>query len=214
MQSVFPHDDFEKKILRRKRSSSSRKRRPHVGKFNRSGIEVCVQPGFSPNLVDTLTYGNVCADGSKAKTWKVDKFFVDVPHENSVHDCLRADQDIYADGSSSLPPKHADGRNKVCLSDTQVENCSYAIRNEVSLSSSEFGDFISSNVDGEIAGCGDEDEVKSPFYDRIEVNAINGENVEPFTLDMEIDLENRIEKLERVVSKLKEARFGQKVEKV
>jgi len=31
---------------------------------------------------------------------------------------------------------------------------------------------------------------------------------------MVFDLENRIEKLERVFSKLKEARFGQKVEKV
>ena len=108
--------------------------------------------------------------------------------------------------------KDADVRNNVCLSDTQVESCSYAIRNEVSLSSSEFGDFISSNVDGEIVGCGDLDEIKSPLYDRKDVNDINGENVEPFTLDMEIDLENRIEKLERVFSKLKEARFGRKVE--
>jgi hypothetical protein len=83
------------------------------------------------------------------------------------------------------------------------------------LSNSEFGDFISSNVDGEIAGCCDEDETKSPFfYDRNDVNDINGEDVEPFTLDMEFDLENRIEKLERLVSKLKEARFGQKVENV
>jgi len=87
--------------VRRKRSS--RKRRPHVGKFKRSGIEVCVQPGFSPNLVDTVTFGNVCDDGSKAKTRKVDKFYVDVPYENSVHDGLRADQNIDADGSSSLP---------------------------------------------------------------------------------------------------------------
>ena len=229
-QLVLHHGDFEKKIVGRKRSS--RKNRPCVENFNRSGIEVC-------------------DDGSKAKTRKVDELYVDVPYENSVHDCFRADQNIDVDGSSSLSPKHntlvpsisvedcqhvleeyycggiihkgkhleknlkdADGRNKVCLSDTQVESCSYAIRNEVSLSNYEFGDFISSNVDGEIAGCCDEDEIKSPFYERKEVNDINGENVEPFTLDMEIDLENRIEKLERVVSKLKEARFGQKVENV
>ncbi|RHN67039.1 hypothetical protein MtrunA17_Chr3g0098341 [Medicago truncatula] len=208
-------------------------------------MEVCVQPGFSPNLVDTLTFENVCDDGSKAKTRKVDKFYVDVPYENSVHD-LRADQDIYADGSSSLPPKHntlvpsisvedcrhvmeeyncgsiihkykhleKDGKNKVCLAETQGESCSDAIRNEVSLSSSEFGEFISSNMDGEIAGFCDEDEIKSPFYDRNDVNDINGESVDPFTLDMVFDLENRIEKLERVVSKLKEARFGQKVENI
>jgi hypothetical protein len=31
---------------------------------------------------------------------------------------------------------------------------------------------------------------------------------------MEFDLENRIQKLEKVFSKLKEARFGQKVETV
>jgi len=258
MQSVFPHDDFEKKIVRRKRSSSSRKRRPHVGKFNGSGIEVCVNPGFSHNLVDTLTFGNVCDDGSNAKTRKVNEFCVDVPYENSVHDCLRAYQNIDADGSSILPPKHntlvpsisvencqdvleeysciriidkskhlekelkdTDGRkelriasDKVCLLETQGDSCSYAIRNEVSLSNSEFGDFISSNVDGEMAGYCDEDETKSPFYDRNGVNDINGEIVEPFTLDMEFDLENRIEKLEKVVSKLKEARFGEKVENV
>ena len=192
------------------------------------------------------------------ETRKVNEFCVDVPYENSVHDCLRADQDIYADGSSSLPPKHktlvpsisvedfrhvleeyncgsiihkynhlekdlkdSDGRkeawissDKVCLSETQSESCSYAIRNEVSLSISEFGDFLSSNVGGEIAGCGDEDEIKSPFYDRIDVDDINGESVDPFTLDMVFDLENRIEKLEGAVSKLKEARFGQKVENV
>jgi len=257
MQSVFPHDDFEKKIVRRKRSSSSRKRRHHVGKFYRSGIEVCVQPGFSPNLVDTLTFGNVCDDGSKVKTRKVNGFCVDVPYENSVHDCLR-NQDIYADGSSSLPPKHntlvpsisvvdcphvleeyncgsmihkykhlekdlkdSDGRkearissDKVYLSETQGESCSYAIKNEVSLSISEFGDFISSNVGGEIAGCGDEDEIKNPFSDGNDVNDINEEIVDPFALDMVFDLENRIEKLEGVVSKLKEARFGQKVENV
>ena len=82
------------------------------------------------------------------------------------------------------------------------------------MSNSEFGDFISSNVDGEMAGYCDEDETKSPFYDRNGVNDINGEIVEPFTLDMEFDLENRIEKLEKVVSKLKEARFGEKVENV
>ena len=39
-------------------------------------------------------------------TRKVDELYVDVPHENSVHDCFRADQNIDADGSSSLPPKH------------------------------------------------------------------------------------------------------------
>jgi len=246
-QLVLPHSNFEKKIVGRKRSS--RKHRPRVGNFNASGIEDDALPGFSPNLI----FGKVCDDGSKAITRKVDEFYVDVPYENSVHDCFRADQNINADGSSRFPSKHntlvpsisvkdcqpvleeynydgiinicmrlekelkdADGRkesrmssDKVCLFETQGESCSYAIRNEVSLSSSEFGDFISSYVDGEIAGCGD-----SPFYDRTDVNYINGESVDPFTLDMVFDLENRIEKLEREFSKLKEERFVQKVENV
>jgi len=255
-QLVLPHSNFEKKIEGRKRSS--RKHRPRVENFNASGIEADALTGFSPNLVDTLIFGKVCDDGSKAITKKVDEFYVDLRYENYVHDCLRADQNIDADGSSSFPPKHntlvpsiyvedcqpvleeyiydgiihirknlekelkdADGGkeswmscDKVCLFETQGESCSSAIRNEGSLSNSEFGDFISSNVDGEIAGCGDEDEIKSPFYDRIDVNYINGESVDPFTLDMVCDLENRIEKLERVFSKLKEERFGQKVENV
>jgi len=37
-----------------------------------------------------------------------------------------------------------------CLSEIQGESRSYSIRNKVSLSNSELGDFISSNVDGEI----------------------------------------------------------------
>ncbi|KAI5409440.1 hypothetical protein KIW84_055033 [Lathyrus oleraceus] len=61
------------------------------------------------------------------------------------------------------------------------------VENGKILSSNEFGDFTSSNV-------GEEGEINSQSCDR------------PFTSDMEFDLEKRIEKLERVMSKLKEAR--------
>jgi hypothetical protein len=98
---------------------------------------------------------------------------------------------------------------RVCLSETQGEGKNYAIGNKVSLSSHEFGEFISSNVSNEIDGYGDEAGIKSPFCDR---NGEKGNSVSPFTSDMIIDLENRIQKLERVIAKLKEARFGHKVD--
>jgi hypothetical protein len=98
---------------------------------------------------------------------------------------------------------------RVCLSETQGEGKNYAIGNKVSLSSHEFGEFISSNMSNEIDGYGDESGIKSPFCDR---NGEKGKSVSPFTSDMIIDLENRIQKLERVIAKLKEARFGHKVD--
>jgi len=102
----------------------------------------------------------------------------------------------------------------VCLSESQGESRSYGIRNKVSLSNSELGGFISSNVNGEISGCQDEDEIKYPFCDGNDVNNISRESVDPFRVYIEFDLENRIEKLDKAFSKLKEARFGQKVETV
>ena len=122
-------------------------------------------------------------------------------------------EDGFKDANESKKERMCSDR--VCLSETQGESRSYGIRNKVSLSNSELGDFISSNVNGEIAGCQDEDEIKNPFCDGNDVNDISGgESVDPFRVYMEFDLENRIEKLDKVFSKLKEARFGQKVETV
>jgi len=95
------HGDFEKKIVGRKRSS--RKHRSCVEIFNRSGTEVC-------------------DDGSKAKARKVDECYMDDPYENSVHDCLRADQNIDVDGSSSLPPKH-----NTLVPSISVEGCRHLL---------------------------------------------------------------------------------------
>ncbi|PNX90590.1 hypothetical protein L195_g046715 [Trifolium pratense] len=75
-----------------------------------------------------------------------------------------------------------------------------AIANGKALSGAEFDDFISSFV-------GDEAEMNSLFCDR---NDENGESFSPFTLDMANDLENRIQKLESMADKVKEARFGSK----
>ncbi|GAU20488.1 hypothetical protein TSUD_130450 [Trifolium subterraneum] len=74
------------------------------------------------------------------------------------------------------------------------------IANGKGLSSAEFDDFISSFL------C-DEAEMNSLFCDR---NGEKGESFSPFTLDMAIDLENRIQNLERVADKVNEARFGSK----
>ncbi|PNY11397.1 serine/threonine-protein phosphatase, partial [Trifolium pratense] len=267
-QLVLGHDDFVKKVVRRKRSASLRKHRLHVVKFNTSGNDVGVPPGFPPNLVDTLNCGKFCDDeGLKIKTRKVEDLYADVPAKNSVLNCLIDDEIIDADvevcksvleeykcggkvhesknllnrccSTSSeddekiLPLKRPVSKDntelskgvlkdelkdaneskksrmcsgRVCLSETQGEG-----KNKVSLCSHEFGEFISSNVSNEIAGNGDETGIKIPFCDR---NGEKGESVSRFTLDMVIDLENRIQKLERVIAKLKEARFGHKVDMV
>jgi hypothetical protein len=99
-------------------------------------------------------------------------------------------EDELKDANESKKARMSSGR--VFLSETQGEGENYAISNNVSLSSHEFGEFMSSNVSNEIDGHGDEAGIKSPFCDR------NGEN--------------RIQKLERVITKLKEARFGHKVD--
>ncbi|XP_058784230.1 uncharacterized protein LOC131659001 [Vicia villosa] len=69
------------------------------------------------------------------------------------------------------------------------------VENGKALSSHEFGAFRSSNVG----------EINSQYCDR---NGEKEECVNPFTLDVEFDLEKRIEKLEKVICELKEARFG------
>ncbi|XP_045822339.1 uncharacterized protein LOC123915241 [Trifolium pratense] len=161
-QLVSGPNDFVKKIVQQKRSASSRKRRAHVGKANRSGNEVGVPPGFPPNLADSLTFAKFCDDGSKPKTRKVDEFYADVHHENSVHNCLSQ----CCSGSSEyhgniLPLKRpisadniepsiesleevfegANGRkeammssDRICLSETQGESKSFSMRKKVSLS--------------------------------------------------------------------------------
>jgi hypothetical protein len=90
-QSVLGRGDFVQNIVRKKRSPGSRKHRNFVGKANGSGNDISVPPGFPPNLVESLTFGKFCDDGSKTKTRMVDEFYADGHHENSVHNCLKAD---------------------------------------------------------------------------------------------------------------------------
>jgi len=174
-QFVLGRDDFVNNIVHRKRSSSWRKHRPHVGKFNRSGIDAGVPPGFPPNL---------------------DDFYANVPYENSVHESLRADKSIDADAPSSLPPKHktlvpsksvddcsassadyekmlplkrpiSKDNNEVSIGDFEDEDANASKRarictDRVSLSSPEFVDLISSDVGSEIAGCVEEITMSMP----------------------------------------------------
>jgi hypothetical protein len=86
-QSILGRGDFVQNILRKKRSPGSRKHRPFVGKANGSGNDDGVPPGFPPNIVESLNFGKFCDDGSKTKTRKVNEFYADVHHENSVPDC-------------------------------------------------------------------------------------------------------------------------------
>ncbi|XP_045822340.1 uncharacterized protein LOC123915242 [Trifolium pratense] len=160
-QSVLGSNDFVKKIVQRKRSASSRKHRAHVGNANRSGNDVGVPPGFPPNLVDSLTFAKFCDDGSKPKTRKVEEFYADVHHENSVPDCSQMTKHntvipcIYVEDSNHVSKvnielsvgsleegfKDANGSkeakmssDRVCSSETNGKSCSYAIRNNVSSS--------------------------------------------------------------------------------
>jgi len=55
-QSVLGDGDSDKKIVKRKRSVSSRKRKTRVGKANKSGIHAGGQPGFRPHLEDTPAF--------------------------------------------------------------------------------------------------------------------------------------------------------------
>ncbi|XP_027190347.1 uncharacterized protein [Cicer arietinum] len=105
-QSVSGCDDFVKNIVRRKRSASSRKHRPHGGKANKSGNfflqrksgnDPDVPPGFPPKLVDTLTFGKFCVDDSKSKTRKADDFYANVHSKNFVHNGLKAVENIDVD---------------------------------------------------------------------------------------------------------------------
>ena len=114
-------NDFVKNIVRHKRSANSRKCRPRVGKANKNSNDDGVAPGFPPNLVDTLMFGNFFDDGSKCKTRKIDNLYANDPYENSVHNCLKADEKIDANGRKEARMK-------------QGENKSYAIRNKVSSS--------------------------------------------------------------------------------
>jgi hypothetical protein len=95
-KSVLDRNNFVKKIVWTKRKISSKKHRPCAGKSNKSGND---------------------AGGSKSKTRKVDDLHADVPNENSVSNCLLADENIDANGSKEARMK---------ISETQGENRRYA----------------------------------------------------------------------------------------
>jgi hypothetical protein len=95
-KSVLDRNNFVKKIVWTKRKISSKKHRPCAGKSNKSGND---------------------AGGSKSKTRKVDDLHADVPNENSVCNCLLADENIDANGSKEARMK---------ISETQGENRRYA----------------------------------------------------------------------------------------
>jgi hypothetical protein len=160
-QSILGRGDFVQNILRKKRSPGSRKHRPFVGKANGSGNDDGVPPGFPPNIVESLNFGKFCDDGSKTKTRKVNEFYADVHHENSVPDCSQMTKhntvipSIYVEDSNHVSKdnteisvgsleegfKDANERieanmssDRVCLSKTQGKSCSFAIRKKVSSS--------------------------------------------------------------------------------
>jgi hypothetical protein len=103
-KSVLDRNNFVKKIVRTKRKVSSKKHIPCAGKSNKSGND---------------------AGGSKSKARKVDDLHADVPNENSVSNCLIADENIDVNGSKEAGMK---------ISETQGENRRYALRSKVSLS--------------------------------------------------------------------------------
>ncbi|KAL5077616.1 hypothetical protein RYX36_016600 [Vicia faba] len=103
------------KIVQKKRSPSSRKHRACVGKFNRNSNEVGVPPGFPPNLVDCLNFGNFCYGPTS---------------ENSTRDCAKSDENI--DGASvsdeNCKPVSKEYRRESIIheSDHLISQCSLA----------------------------------------------------------------------------------------
>ncbi|KEH22171.1 hypothetical protein MTR_7g033930 [Medicago truncatula] len=81
-QSMLGHGDFVKKIVKQKRSLSSRKCKTRVGKANKNGIYVCGQPGFRPHLEDTPSFRIFSSS--------------DVTAENDAHDCEKSEENIDA----------------------------------------------------------------------------------------------------------------------
>jgi ribosomal protein S6 len=141
-QSVLGEYDFVKNIMKRKRSASSRKHRRYVGKA-KSSNDVGVPPGFPPNLVDTLNFGKFCDDGSNTKTRKVVDLYADDPYESilPLKRSVSKDNIVLSIGSFEKDFNDANGSkearmssDRVYLSETQGERCSYAIRNKASSS--------------------------------------------------------------------------------
>ncbi|PNY08761.1 serine/threonine-protein phosphatase [Trifolium pratense] len=142
-KSVLGRDHFVMNIMKRKRGARSRKHQPHVGKTKRSSNDVGGPPGFPPNLVDTLNIGTFCDDGSNTKTRKVVDLYADVPYENTLPrkrpvskdntvlsiGCLEKD---FNDANGSKEARMSSDR--VYVSESQGESCSYAIRNKPSSS--------------------------------------------------------------------------------
>ncbi|KEH22176.1 hypothetical protein MTR_7g033965 [Medicago truncatula] len=81
-QSMLGHGDFVKKIVKQKRSLSSRKCKTRVGKANKNGIYVCGQPGFRPHLEDTPSFRIFSSS--------------DFTAENDAHDCEKSEENIDA----------------------------------------------------------------------------------------------------------------------
>jgi ribosomal protein S6 len=128
--------------MKRKRSASSRKHRPHVGKA-KSSNDVGVPPGFPPILVDTLNFGKFCDDGSNTKTRKVVDLYADDPYESILPLKRSVSKDNIVLSIGSLEKDFNDANaskearmssDRVYLSETHGEHCSYAIRNKASLS--------------------------------------------------------------------------------
>ncbi|WJX55765.1 hypothetical protein P8452_41498 [Trifolium repens] len=141
-QSVLGEYNFVKNIMKRKRSASSRKHRRYVGKA-KSSNDVGVPPGFPPNLVDTLNFGKFCDDGSNTKTRKVVDLYADDPYESILPLKRSVSKDNIVLSIGSLEKDFNDANaskearmssDRVYLSETHGEHCSYAIRNKASLS--------------------------------------------------------------------------------
>ncbi|RHN67046.1 putative aminotransferase-like, plant mobile domain-containing protein [Medicago truncatula] len=157
-QSVLGHRDFVKNIVKRKRSESSRKHRPHLGKTNRSSNDVGVPPGFCPNLVDLLKYGKFCDDapaGSSAHVCTTADENIDAPSmsvedskpvlksKHLVNHCSSSSLSDFELSTESLEEHFEDANgskevrmtsDRVCLSETQAESKQFSIRKKVSLS--------------------------------------------------------------------------------
>ncbi|XP_057432611.1 uncharacterized protein LOC130725390 [Lotus japonicus] len=212
-QSVMHHQDFAVNIVHRKRSTMPSTCGPHVVKENISCNVADVPPVFPPKLISTVVVGKSCDDGSK--TVEVDNdadvtsgFLPNhlqvVPFGNSVQDGSKANGNTAVDVPTSFPPKH-----------DALSPCIYVKNPKPVLEEDKccgMAQGLANVEDNTVTSLGrlkedfeDANGNKEPMLstDRVRLSGIQGESCVNV-----VELKRRIRRLERVISRLKKARFG------
>ncbi|XP_027340953.1 uncharacterized protein LOC113854249 [Abrus precatorius] len=237
-QSVLAHQDFAKNIVRRKRSARSSNHRPRVSKANKSGNDADVPPGFPPKLVRrTVFFGKPCDDVSDARKGENDADVLagleTVPSGNSVQDGLIANENIDAYVPTSFSPKDDTltpcisvenfkpvldeskcGGMTHCLVKVKTDQCKNLSNQSSSASTADYGDVerilpltkavVKDVIEPTIEGLEEDFEDANGSK---ESKLFGTQSESGYGIKLK-ELEERISRLETMVTKLKRARFG------